>query len=627
MEKHVFIIGSKGIPAKYGGFETFVEQLTGKQINKNIIYHVACMDTAAKEEVYHNVHCFHIKVPQIGPAKAVYYDLVAFHYCLNYIMEHRLKQPIVYVLACRIGPFIGRLKQRLISSGGKLYVNPDGHEWMRAKWNRVIRKYWKYSEKGMVRHADLLICDSKNIEMYIRTEYKKMHPRTQFIAYGADCSAKIDEDAYTNWCESHQVRAEEYYLVVGRFVPENNYETMLQEFMRSASSKDLVLVTNVEQNKFYELLKQKTKFDEDPRIKFVGTVYDVGLLAAIRTHAYGYFHGHEVGGTNPSLLEALGTTKLNLLLDVGFNQEVAEDAALYWNKEDGNLAGLIDSADTFLESRREEFEIRAKQRISLEYSWEKIVRAYEELFLGENQKEMVSVVVASYNGERYIKEQLDSILGQLAKQDEVIVSDDGSTDQTLSILLEYERTDDRVHVVSGPGLGIKKNIECAMKQSSLRKPGVSGYLFLADQDDVWEEDKVALVLDTFHETDADVVIHDAVVVDENCETIMMPSFFVYRGSGKGALKNIYKNTYMGCCMAIRSSVIEDSLPIPDDIEMHDQWIGVRNDLHGKGTVFLNRPLLKYRRHESNVSDFERNKVPVMIKNRWHFTKELWKYRK
>ncbi len=125
----------------------------------------------------------------------------------------------------------------------------------------------------------------------------------------------------------------EYYLAVGRFVPENNFQTMLTEFMSSTTRRDFVLITDVKQNQFYEILKEKTGFDQDPRIKFVGTVYDQNLLKFIREHAYGYIHGHEVGGTNPSLLEALSSTKMNLLLGVGFNREVGGQGALYWEKE------------------------------------------------------------------------------------------------------------------------------------------------------------------------------------------------------------------------------------------------------------------------------------------------------
>ena len=387
-EKNVFIIGSKGIPAKYGGFETFVENLTAKKKNKDIKYHVACMSDNYKEFEHNNARCFNIKVPNIGPAKAVYYDIEALKKTINYIKENNLKNTIVYILACRIGPFIGHYKKILRKLNCKLYINPDGHEWKRAKWNSLIKKYWKLSEKLMVKHADLLICDSKNIEKYIKCDYKKYNPKTIFIAYGADIEkSKIEDndEKLKQWYKEKDVKPFNYYLVVGRFVPENNYETMITEFMNSDTKKNFVLITNIEKNKFYQDLKEKTHFDKDSRIKFVGTVYDQELLKKIREQAYGYIHGHEVGGTNPSLLEALATTKLNLLLDVGFNEEVGKDGAIYWNKEKNSLSNLINQLEKIEESKITEIEEKAKKRISSQYSWDKIINDYEEVFKIQNE--------------------------------------------------------------------------------------------------------------------------------------------------------------------------------------------------------------------------------------------------
>lgn len=380
----VFIVGSKGIPGNYGGYETFVDRLTEyHQGDPALKYHVACKADEPGEFVYHGAQCFKIKVPNIGPAQAVYYDLAALRYCINYIKKNDVKHPIVYVLACRIGPFIGHYTRILHRLGGKLYVNPDGHEWMRAKWSKPIRMYWKLSEKLMVKHSDLLICDSKNIEKYIQNEYSQYHPHTTFIACGAESrkSNLADDDAkLKSWYEEKQLSPFQYYLVVGRFVPENNYETMIREFMKSHTTRDFALITNVS-DKFLEELKQKTHFDTDPRIKFVGTVYDPELLMKIRENAYGYFHGHEVGGTNPSLLEALGSTKLNLLLDVGFNKEVAESAALYWTKDEGSLARLIERADALSPSEIDSLGQAAKKRIQDHYSWEFISAEYKQVFL------------------------------------------------------------------------------------------------------------------------------------------------------------------------------------------------------------------------------------------------------
>lgn len=382
----IFIIGSKGIPARYGGFETFVEQLTRHRGCEDIRYHVACMADETGEFEYQNSHCFRIKTPKIGPAKAVWYDLAAFSYCLNYIKHHPGGQPVVYILACRIGPFAGLLKRRLHKMGGRLFVNPDGHEWLRAKWNKAIRAYWKFSEKGMVKHADLMICDSKNMERYIKETYAGFAPKTTFIAYGADVvkSRLADKDPkLLEWYRKWDLEPFSYYLIVGRFVPENNYETMIREFMESKTEKKLAIISNVEENPFYQRLKETTGFEADQRIVFCQTVYEEELLKKIRENAVGYLHGHEVGGTNPSLLEALGSTDVNLLFDVGFNREVGEEAALYWTKEKGNLASLIDRVSEFDPAERKKLGDKAKGRILMDYSQSKIAGAYEKTFLGE----------------------------------------------------------------------------------------------------------------------------------------------------------------------------------------------------------------------------------------------------
>lgn len=381
--QHVFIVGSKGIPGNYGGYETFVDKLTEyHQNNPNLKYHVACKAKDTKTFEYHNADCFDVKVPSIGPAQAIYYDVAALNQCVRYIKRHNIQHPIVYILACRIGPFAAHFQRVIHKLGGKLYINPDGHEWMRAKWSAPVRKYWKISEQLMTKHCDLLICDSKNIEDYIHDEYGKYNPKTTFISYGAETrKSKLadDDPKLIAWYKEKGLSPKSYYLVVGRFVPENNYETMIREFMKSHSKRDFALITNVS-DKFLEELKEKTHFDQDSRIKFVGTVYDKELLMKIRENAYGYFHGHEVGGTNPSLLEALGSTDLNLLLDVGFNREVAEDSALYWTKQSGNLASLIDWADGMNADEICELGKKASLRIVEAYSWQHIADEYESRF-------------------------------------------------------------------------------------------------------------------------------------------------------------------------------------------------------------------------------------------------------
>ncbi|RXZ01500.1 beta 1-4 rhamnosyltransferase Cps2T [Fictibacillus sp. S7] len=382
--KHVFIIGSKGIPAVYGGFETFVDYLTSRKKSKDISYHVSCLANDNEVFEYNSARCFNVRVLNVGSAKAVLYDLFSLRECIAYIKKNNLKDCIIYILACRIGPFFSFYYKKLKKMNVKVYVNPDGHEWKRSKWNIAIRQYWKQSEKLMVKHADLLVCDSKGIETYIKKTYRSYEPKTTFIAYGADVTNSTlthDDVQLTEWYQRHNVKANNYFLVVGRFVPENNYELMVREFMKSDSKRDFVIISNVEQNEFYQELLEKTQFDKDPRVKFVGTVYNQELLKKIREQAYGYFHGHEVGGTNPSLLEALASTKLNLLLNVVFNKEVGKDGAVYFSKQVGSLANLVNKVELYSSEELEQLSKKARNRILNDYSWEKIVTEYETLFL------------------------------------------------------------------------------------------------------------------------------------------------------------------------------------------------------------------------------------------------------
>lgn len=383
--KDVFIIGSKGIPANYGGFETFVDNLVSRQESKDIRYHVACMtfEKNTRNYTYAGAKCQEIRVPNIGGAKAILYDLRALDWAVSEIKSRQLRNGIIYILACRIGPFLHPYVKKFHKYGFKVWVNPDGHEWKRAKWSAPVRKYWKISEKLMVKNADFLVCDSRSIEEYIQADYKQYQPLTTFVAYGADVtrSELKDSDAeVVEWFTKHKIVQDNYFLIVGRFVPENNYEAMIREFMASDVPNDLVIITNVEKNKFYEELRQKTHFEKDPRIKFVGTVYDAELLKYIRENALAYLHGHSVGGTNPSLLEALGSTDLNLLLDVGFNKEVGKNGALYWSKETGDLKKLLESVVELENDARASLAKKAKERIKKQYSWDKIVFEYENLF-------------------------------------------------------------------------------------------------------------------------------------------------------------------------------------------------------------------------------------------------------
>lgn len=221
----------------------------------------------------------------------------------------------------------------------------------------------------------------------------------------------------------------------------------------------------------------------------------------------------------------------------------------------------------------------------------------------------ISVAMISYQGAKYIEEQLDTILVTLGEEDEVIVSDDGSTDGTREILLAYQKKDARVRMIDGPKNGVKANVENALRACD------GAYIFLADQDDVWMPEKVERVMAAFEHDGVSLVVHDAVVTDGTCENVVLESFYSLKGSGAGVLKNIWRNTYIGCCMAFKRELLEEVLPIPNYIEMHDQWIGVINDQLKRGTSFIPDKLIKYRRHGNNASGMSHYGVARMIRNR------------
>lgn len=397
--RHVFIIGSKSIGC-YGGYESFVMNLLQQhEGNTTIQYHVVCKANGSgfmdlkklkgavsvndEEFIYCNAHCVLIPVREkLGSAQAVFYDISAFNWVCEYVEKNHIQKPIVYILASRIGPFEKKYVKFIHSVSGVIYQNPDGHEDWRGKWSLPVRKYWKYSERRAVKNADLVICDSKIMEEYIQDEYSEYVPKTIYISYGSDATSsnlKDDDSRYAGWLMNHNLVAGEFYTVVGRCVPENNIDSIIREFMLSNSQKDLAIITT-DNPKMLKDMENRLHFKSDKRIKFVGTVYDQEMLKKIRENSYGYVHGHSVGGTNPSLLEALGSTNLNFLYDVNFNREVAGDAALYWNLDVGSLARLIDYADTLPMEKINEMGLRAKRRIVDDYSWESICDKYRQVF-------------------------------------------------------------------------------------------------------------------------------------------------------------------------------------------------------------------------------------------------------
>ncbi|WP_456057328.1 glycosyltransferase family 2 protein [Agathobacter sp.] len=220
---------------------------------------------------------------------------------------------------------------------------------------------------------------------------------------------------------------------------------------------------------------------------------------------------------------------------------------------------------------------------------------------------MISVCVAAFNGEKYIEEQILSVLRNLDSQDEIIISDDGSSDRTRRIVDDLAEKDRRIRIIDGPRKGLIKNFENAIVHSK------GDIIFLCDQDDVWKDNKVKTVLDIFENTDCTLVMHDACIVDSNLR-ISGCSFFEFKKCKKGYWRNLIKNSYIGCCMAFKRSILDYAIPFPDNIPMHDQWIGLLSERVGK-VEFCNEQLLLYRRHSNNASEMTHLPLGDMVKNR------------
>ncbi len=203
---------------------------------------------------------------------------------------------------------------------------------------------------------------------------------------------------------------------------------------------------------------------------------------------------------------------------------------------------------------------------------------------------LVSVCLATYNGEKYIREQIESILKQLQADDELVITDDASVDNTAEIIRCVQ--DDRiVFIQNNNRLGVIKNFEKALKVAR------GEYIFLSDQDDVWLDEKLQTFLRYLQKSD--IIVSDAIIVNAQLE-VLHASFFRLKGVRKGLLRNFYKNNYMGCNMAFHRKVLSIALPFPDDIPMHDIWLGIIGELFFT-TRFIPEKLNLYRRHSYNVS--------------------------
>ncbi len=377
--KNIFIIGARGYHENYGGWETFVTNLVDNYNDPNSKFYISKITTDNEEiiNVNDNIEVFPIKVKNYNGINMFKYAIKSLNKTIDYIEKNKIGNAYIYILGLKLLNYLGLKKNKLHKLGATIIVNPDGLEWMRSKWNNIAKKFFLLSEKWMLKNSDIIICDSLGIKEYIDKRYPKVKDRTTYIAYGSN---KFD---FTNINEldilkKYHLKKDNYCLMVGRCVPENNYELVIKEFMKSNIDKVLIIISNIDSSNYYNELTKITNCNSDKRIKFINGVYDSTNLAVIRKNAYLYIHGHSVGGTNPSLIEALSLTNLNILYDVSFNKYAGSNSCLYF-KNEGDLTKLLNNTK-YLDSIKEEKGALAKKIVKNNFTWKIIVDKYKEIF-------------------------------------------------------------------------------------------------------------------------------------------------------------------------------------------------------------------------------------------------------
>lgn len=380
MKRNIFVIGSQGYNKNYGGWETFVKNFADFYNKKKAKIYVSeiTFNKDDKEYKKNNINCLPVYTKKIGSATMMLYSIKSLYYVKKYIKDNNIKNSVIYILGLKMGPFLHLERKYFIKNNIKIYVNPDGLEWKRSKWSKPIKKYFLYAEKTMLKNCDGIICDSMGIKTYLENAYPKNIVPKYFIAYGTK-KVNLDGVDEKKILKEYKLKKNNYCLVVGRCVPENNFELIIKEFMKSKINKELVIISNITGSKYYDELKNITSCDNDERIRILPGIYDEEKLSVIRKNAFLYLHGHSVGGTNPSLLEALSLTNLNILFDVNFNKQVGMNSCLYFDDKNGSLKKLLNK-DDYLKSIQKEKGILAKKRIEDEYTWEYILSKYEYIF-------------------------------------------------------------------------------------------------------------------------------------------------------------------------------------------------------------------------------------------------------
>ena len=366
----IAFVSTRGIPNNYGGFEQFAEYISvGLAARGHEVVVYSPHFHPYKESEYKGVRIKHIKSPEQWMGSSVgsfFYDFK----CLKDALKNE-HFDIIYeagytsIIPAYIWFNVKKRKDVIVTT------NMDGLEYKRTKFNPLVRKFVFWEERKAVKHSHYLIADNMGIQDYYKEKYGKP---SKFLAYGAD----IHDDYDAELLKEFNLTPNEYYLIVARMEPENNIEMAIQGYLASKENgkRPLILVGKTNTPFAKKLIK---KYGHENGLRFMGGIYDFKKLNSVRKFSYAYFHGHSVGGTNPSLLEAMASDVMMLAHDNIFNKAVLGENAFYYDGEDA-VTALLNDIDNIVANNKERIVKNNLEEIRTNYSWEHLVDQHEEYF-------------------------------------------------------------------------------------------------------------------------------------------------------------------------------------------------------------------------------------------------------
>lgn len=363
---HIAMIGTRGVPAAYGGFETAVEEVSRRLVGWGHRVSVYSRGSSLRLKSHLGIDVVHLPAIPVKQLETLSHTgLSSLHAVVGRAPD------VAFVFNAANAPFLPLLRVRGIPTA----LHMDGLEWKRAKWGKRGQRYYRWAEEFGVRHADALIADAPGIADYYAHQFS-VH--TELIRYGAP----VQERAHHPTLGGLALAPNEYHLVVARFEPENHVLEILEGYRASEASLPLVVVGSAPYAAEYtRAIEQMAAGDE--RIHLVGGIYDQELLDALYFHARTYLHGHCVGGTNPSLLRAMGAGTAVIAYDVGFNREVLEGTGWYFTDAEGVASAVLSAEKDTTKVVTDA--VANRRRAQGQFSWENVAQQYETLALQLSQ--------------------------------------------------------------------------------------------------------------------------------------------------------------------------------------------------------------------------------------------------